>query len=61
MSGPWKPASKQSSPRYRGWTFIGDKMVPISRKGKLLMKKGVKIEMPVDPEPLDEEISQNLP
>ena len=55
MSGPWKPASKQSSPRYRGWTFIGDKMVPISRKGKLLMNKAVEIEMPVDTEPLDDE------
>lgn len=61
MSGPWKPASNHSSPRYRGWTFIGDKMVPISRKGKLLMKKGVKIEIPVDPEPLDEDISTNSP
>lgn len=59
MSGFWNPKQKQNNPRYRGWTFIGDKMVPISRKGKILMKKGVTVEMPIDPEPLDDEINEN--
>ena len=55
MSGPWKPAAKSNNPRYSGYRIIGNRMVPISRKGKLLMNKAVKIEMPVDPEPLDDE------
>lgn len=55
MSGPWKPGQKTNNPRYRGYRIIGNRMVPISRKGKLLMGKAVKIEMPVDLEPLDDE------
>lgn len=55
MSGPWKPSQKSNNPRYRGYRIIGNRMVPISRKGKLLMNKAVEIEMPVDLEPLDDE------
>lgn len=55
MSGFWNPKQKQNNPRYKGWTIKEDKMIPISRKGKLLTSKAVKIEIPVDPDPLDEE------